>query len=72
MIRARIPDVLEVEGVEGPDGTGSWFDNVKHFVSPRLSSAKAIRETYRDLGLDWANGGRDAHYSVFAWQSPKD
>jgi hypothetical protein len=69
---ARIPDVLdiEVEGVEGRDGTESWFDNVKHFVSPRLSAAKAIRGSYRDHGLEWDNSGRNAHYSAFTWQGP--
>ncbi len=61
---------IEVEGVEGRDGTESWFDNVKHFVSPRISAAKAIRGTYRDHGLDWDNCGRNAHYAGFAWQGP--
>jgi hypothetical protein len=69
---ARIPEVLdiEVEGIEGRDGTESWIDNVKHFVSARLAAAKATRGTYRDHGFDWDNGGRNAHYASFAWQGP--
>jgi hypothetical protein len=70
---ATIPGVLdvEVEGIEGRDpGTETWIDNVRHFVSRRLAAARATRSSYRDHGLTWANGGRNAHYATFEWTGP--
>lgn len=69
---AKIPGVLdvEIEGIEGRDGTESWIDNVKHFVSSRLAAAKATRSSYRDHGFNWNNTGRNAHYASFEWRGP--
>src|SRR5262249_47943780 len=66
---ARIPGVLdvEVEGIEGRDGSETWIDNVKHFVSSRLAAAIAGRSSYRDHGYVWDNTGRNAHYAAFEW-----
>ena len=69
---ASIPGVLdvEIEGIEGRDGTESWIDNVKHFVSRRLAAAKATRSSYRDHGFAWNNTGRNGHYATFEWSGP--
>lgn len=66
---ARIPGVLdvEIEGIEGRDGSESWLDNVKHFVSSRLAAATALRSSYRDHGFVWNNTGRNGHYASFDW-----
>jgi len=66
---ASIPGVLdvEVEGIEGRDGTESWIDNVRHFVSPRLAAARATRSSFRDHGLAMDHTGRNAHYAAFEW-----
>jgi len=69
---ASIPGVLdvEIEGIEGRDGSESWLDNVKHFVSGRLAAAKATRSSYRDHGFTWNNTGRNGHYASFEWSGP--
>src|SRR2546427_8532336 len=66
---ARIPGVLdvEIEGIEGRDGSEVWIDKVRHFVSSRLAAARATRSTYTDHGFDWSNVGRNGHYSAFDW-----
>ena len=66
---ARIPDVLdvEIEGIEGRDGSEVWIDKVRHFVSSRLAAARATRSTYTDHGFNWSNVGRNGHYSAFDW-----
>src|SRR5262245_29710065 len=66
---AKIPGVLdvEIEGIEGRDGSESWLDNVKHFVSSRLAAATALRSSYRDHGQTWDNTGRNGHYAPFEW-----
>jgi hypothetical protein len=66
---ARIPGVLdvEIEGIEGRDGSESWIDNVKHFVSSRLAAATATHSSYRDHGFAWDNTGRNGHYAAFEW-----
>lgn len=68
----RIPEVLdvEIEGVEGRDGTEAWIDNVRHFVSRRLAAARATRSSYRDHGWSWNHTGRNGHYSAFEWSGP--
>lgn len=69
---ASIPGVLdvEIEGIEGRDGSESWIDNVKHFVSSRLAAAKATRSSYKDHGFAWNNTGRNGHYATFEWSGP--
>ncbi len=69
---ASIPGVLdvEIEGIEGRDGSESWIDNVKHFVSRRLAAAKATRSSYQDHGFTWNNTGRNGHYASFEWRGP--
>ena len=66
---ARIPGVLdvEIEGIEGRDGSEVWIDKVRHFVSSRLAAARATRSTYTDHGFNWSNVGRNGHYSAFDW-----
>jgi hypothetical protein len=66
---AKIAGVLdvEIEGIEGRDGSESWLDNVKHLVSSRLAAATATRSSYRDHGFAWDNTGRNGHYAAFEW-----
>jgi hypothetical protein len=70
--RAEIPGVLEieVEGIEGGDGSESWLDNVRHPVAPRLAIAKAIKGIFRDHDFEWDNAKLNAHYASFAWEGP--
>jgi len=44
-IATRIPGVLdvEIEGILGKDGSSSWLDNLRHFVSPRLYTCRSAR-----------------------------
>jgi hypothetical protein len=67
---ATIPGVLdvEIEGIEGRDGSEAWLDNVKHFVATRLAAARATRSSYTDHGFAWNNTGRNGHYAPFAWR----
>ena len=69
---AKIPGVLdvEIEGIEGRDGSEVWLDNVKHFVSRRLAAAKATRAAYQDHGFSWNNTGRNGHYTSFELSGP--
>lgn len=69
---ARIEGVLdvEVEGIEGADGSETWLDNVRHFVSRRLAAARSRRMSFTDHGLAWSHAGRNAHYARFEWRGP--
>lgn len=69
---ARIPGILDVEyeGIEGLDGSASWLDNLRHFVSRRLYTCRSTRSVFRDHGLDWNNAGRNAYYANFEWSGP--
>lgn len=42
---ARIPGLLDVEyeGIEGWDGSASWIDNLRHFLSRRLYTSDPAR-----------------------------
>lgn len=68
---ARIPGVLdvEIEGIEGRNGTEVWIDNVRHFAGSRLAAARATRSTYQDHGLSWCNEGLNGHYAAFEWSA---
>lgn len=69
---ARIPGILDVEyeGIEGRDGSASWLDNLRHFVSHRLFTCRSTKSSYRDHGLSWDNSGRNAYYANFEWAGP--
>jgi hypothetical protein len=69
---ARIPDVLEVEyeGIEGLDGSTSWLDNLRHFVSSRLYTCRSKRSDFSDHGMKWNNAGRNAYFANFEWTGP--
>jgi hypothetical protein len=69
---AKIPGILDVEyeGIEGSDGSASWLDNLRHFVSRRLYTCRSTRSTFSDHGLDWNNAGRNAYYANFEWSGP--
>ena len=69
---ARIPGILEVEyeGIVGWDGSASWLDNLRHFVSKRLYTCRSSRSTFRDHDFDWNNSGRNAYYANFEWSGP--
>ena len=69
---ARIPGILDVEyeAIEGWDGSASWLDNLRHFVSRRLYNARSIRSTFRDHGFEWDNSERNAYYANFEWSGP--
>lgn len=69
---ARIPGILDVEyeAIEGWDGSASWLDNLRHFVSRRLYNARSTRSRFRDHGLEWDNSGRNAYYANFEWSGP--
>ncbi|MBI1963682.1 MAG: DUF1326 domain-containing protein [Candidatus Rokubacteria bacterium] len=69
---ARIPGVLEVEyeGIPGLDGSASWLDNLRHFVSRRLYTCRSTRSVFRDHGFDWNHAGRNAYYASFEWSGP--
>jgi hypothetical protein len=66
---ARIPGVLdvEIEGIEGRNGSEVWIDNVRHFASSRLAAARATRSSYQDHGVTWHHEGQNGHYSAFDW-----
>jgi len=68
----RIPGTLDVEyeGILGADGSASWLDNLRHFVSKRLYTCRSVRTVYRDHGMDWDNSGRNAYYAYFEWTGP--
>ncbi len=69
---ARIPGILDVEyeAIEGWDGSASWLDNLRHFVSRRLYNARSTRSTFRDHGFEWDNSDRNAYYANFEWTGP--
>jgi hypothetical protein len=69
---ASIPGVLdvEIEGILGRDGSASWLDNLRHFVSPRLYTCRSTRSTYRDHCWSWNHAGRNAYYAHFEWSGP--
>lgn len=67
--RGRIPGVLDIdiEAIIGADGSASWLDNLRHFVSRRLYTMRAVRTTYRDHDWTWDHAGRNAYYATFDW-----
>jgi hypothetical protein len=69
---ARIPGILDVEyeAIEGWDGQASWLDNLRHFVSRRLYTARSTRSTFRDHGFEWDNSDLNAYYANFEWSGP--
>jgi hypothetical protein len=69
---ARIPGILDVEyeGILGFDGSASWLDNLRHFVSRRLYTCRSTRSIFKDHGMDWNNAGRNAYYTSFEWAGP--
>lgn len=69
---ARIPGILDVEyeAIEGWDGSASWLDNLRHFVSRRLYTARSTLSSFRDHGFEWDNAGRNAYYATFEWSGP--
>lgn len=69
---ARIPGILDVEykAIEGWDGSASWLDNLRHFVSRRLYTARSTRSSFRDHGFEWDNSERNAYYANFEWTGP--
>lgn len=69
---SRIPDILdvEIEGILGADGGSSWLDNLRHFVSTRLYTFRALRSVYRDHHWAWDHAGRNAYYATFEWRGP--
>lgn len=70
--RASIPGILDVEydAIEGWDGTASWIDNLRHFVSKRLYTCRSTRSVFTDHGMNWDNAGRNAYYANFEWSGP--
>ncbi len=69
---SRIPGVLdvEIEGILGADGGASWVDNLRHFVSRRLYTYRAVRSLYKDHHWTWDHAGRNAYYATFEWRGP--
>src|SRR5437870_8434078 len=72
---ARIPDVLdvEIEGIEGRDGSEVWIDKVRHFVSSRLAAARATRSTSRALSSLRGLGSQEETafgHDLVAWREP--
>jgi hypothetical protein len=68
----QIPGVMDIkyEGILGFDGSASWLDNLRHFVSKRLYTCKSTSSVFRDHGMDWNNSGRNAYYASFEWAGP--
>jgi len=67
-----IPEILDM-AVEGTSGANReepmYFDNIGHPASTRLALAKGTQTTYKDHGLSFENGGRNAHYAPIAWSN---
>ena len=70
--QARIPGILEVEyeGIEGWDGSASWVENLRHFVSRRLYTCRSTRSVFTDHDFNWDNAGQNAYYANFEWSGP--
>lgn len=70
---ARIPGILDVkyEAIQGWDGSASWIDNLRHFVSRRLYTCRSTLSNFTDHGFKWDNAGRNAYYANFEWSGPE-
>jgi len=69
---ASIPGILDVkyEAIQGWDGSASWIDNLRHFVSRRLYTCRSTLSNFTDHGFKWDNAGRNAYYANFEWSGP--
>ena len=62
-----IPAILEasIEAVAGKSGGEITVDNPWHGTARALVVARAERNRYQDVGLQWDNTGRNGYYATF-------